>query len=288
MTQTVKTITDKLCQYLSMKGITNSKLETDLILTKALNCNRIQLYCSYDYPLNNIELQVIRQLARRRARHEPMAYILGEKEFRSMSYYIDRRVLIPRPETELVIELLERYYYNEKYHTAVDIGTGSGILAINCSILFKSALVIATDISYDALEVALINIKKHRIQNVRLLMCNKLQCIKDNSVELVISNPPYIRTYDLDELSYEIKSYEPRIALDGGQDGMIKIREILTDATRVCSIKGIIIIEIGKGQRCLVEEWVNESRLPLKLDRVGKDLVGIDRVLCYRKEECNG
>ena len=205
-----------------------------------------------------------------------------------MSYYIDRRVLIPRPETELVIELLERYYYNEKYHTAVDIGTGSGILAINCSILFKSALVIATDISYDALEVALINIKKHRIQNVRLLMCNKLQCIKDNSVELVISNPPYIRTYDLDELSYEIKSYEPRIALDGGQDGMIKIREILTDATRVCSIKGIIIIEIGKGQRCLVEEWVNESRLPLKLDRVGKDLVGIDRVLCYRKEECNG
>ena len=259
------------------RALASPRLDAELLLAQVMNKTRVGLYTSYDQPLVAGELAAYRDLIRRRLAGEPVAYLLGAQEFWSLSFAVDARVLVPRPETEGLVEAALALLRGRAAPTLVDVGTGSGAIAIAVAHERPDAEVIAIDRSPDALVVARANAARHTV-DVTFLEGDLLAPIAGRRVDVIASNPPYIAEGDFDTLPPEVRR-EPRGALLAGPDGLDVIRRLITDAPALLVPDGALLLEIGAGQSDQVQEL---GRRRFREVSVRKDLAGIERVIVAR------
>ncbi len=222
-------------------------LDAEILLSKTLNKSREEVLINLDQKINNKELLIFKEYLIRRSKNEPIAYILGEKEFWSKKFYVNKSTLIPRPETELLVnKILE--IYKEKKITILDIGTGSGCIILSILSDLKNSSGMGIDISKNAIFVAKKNATELKL-SARVKFLNKsFESIFSKKFDLIVSNPPYIKRTDIKNLSCDIKRYEPKIAIDGGNDGLDLIKKVIYKSKYILKINGMLALEIGNEQ----------------------------------------
>jgi len=231
--------------YLAEKGVENARLESEWLLCAALGLDRVGLYVNFDRPLTADELAVCRALVGRRARREPLQYILGSQDFYGLDFEVVPGVLIPRHDTETLVQ--EAVARAPRGGRILDMGVGSGCIAVALGKAVPDAVLYGVDSSAEALELTERNAKRHGV-TVTLARGSLFEPFKDLEFDLIVSNPPYIRTSDLDSLQPEVRDYEPRGALDGGPDGLDYYRRIIPEAPRHLKCGGWLLLEMGIGQ----------------------------------------
>jgi release factor glutamine methyltransferase len=240
--------------YLQKRNIDSPRLSAEILLAHQLGLDRIQLYLNFEQPLKEEEVGGYRSLIKRRLNREPIQYITGVQEFWSLEFNVDHRVLIPRPETELLVERVTELYKGKKLSDQpriLDLGTGCGAVAIALAKGVPDAEVWASDISQDALDVARQNACKHGVdERIHFLLGDMFQPFRDGGqlFEVIVSNPPYIPSSGFDSLAPEVKDHEPRLALDGGEDGMTYITKIVLTGADYLVRQGWILVEMDPDQ----------------------------------------
>ncbi len=257
------------------------RLEAELLVGQVLGCNRIQLIAERDQEPNAEQLARLRALVQRRRRHEPVAYLLGEREFYGHQFCVDSRVLVPRPDSETLVEVaLRRSAQCSLYGRALDLCTGSGNVALAFSRQRPTWRVDGSDVSHDAIAVARHNaIRLGALWNVRFVHSDLFETpeLRAESYELITANPPYIPSDELQRLPRDVRDYEPRVALDGGPDGLDLIRRIVREAAARLSPSGVLAFEIGCDQASASREYLErEGYEDIVVD---KDLGGRPRVM---------
>jgi len=261
-------------------GIEEPRLDAEILLVHALGITRAQLHADSQRRLGSAELAGYRQLIERRAQREPLAYIVGHKEFYGLDFFVDARVLIPRPETELLVE--KAIEISQPQSVIADVGTGSGAIAISLAVHLAQALIYATDASPAALEVAARNCHRHGVEDrVHLLLGHLLEPLPE-PVDLIVANLPYVSEAEWTQLPPEISCYEPREALYGGHDGLDHIRSLLAQARGHLRLEGAILLEIGATQGQAVSALARHYFPTAKVEVI-KDYAGLDRVVMVRK-----
>jgi release factor glutamine methyltransferase len=267
---------------IALQNVPDARIEAELLLMHALGIQRAELYARLTEPLSSAVGDKFEALVERRLRHEPAAYILGRHEFYGVELHVDSRVLIPRPETELLVEtalaFVERCFGNEQPCSIVDVGTGSGAIAIALALHLPRGCIYATEVSPEAIDVARLNCRRHGVEGrVELLLGDLLEPLSE-AVELVVANVPYVKDADIPQLTPEIRDFEPVVALAGGADGLDKVRLLLAQAKGHLVPQGSVMLEIGLGQ---ADEAVSLARRHFPDSKVDllKDFAGIERVL---------
>ena len=264
---------------LKESGIRTYKLDTEILLLHALKLNKTDLITQG----NNItitaqQLQIFDNLIAQRMQHKPIAKIIGYKEFYSLNFKVNNYVLDPRPDTEILIDTILKLISNKAAHINIlDIGTGSGNIAITLATILKNAKITAIDISLQALETAIINAKQHQVnQQITFLQSDIFSKITEK-FDLIISNPPYIKTTDIAKLANDVKSYDPISALDGGVDGLEFYKNIAVHSKKYLKNNGYIIIETGYDQKTQIIDIFKDYHLHKSV----KDYGGNDRCLVF-------
>lgn len=279
---TIGVILSKTLPYLASKGIPNPRLEADLMLAAVLNLTRVAIYSQWDRPLEPGEVQRYRELIVKRVQGWPMAYLVGKKSFLSWEFNVNPAVLIPRPETELLVEAVYERVKDYSHVRGMDVGTGSGVIAIALAKMLPVSTWLGVDISAAALEVA-------RINAVDLGVADRVSFIQGDLVgpnvaasslwDVIVSNPPYIPGNQIETLQREVRR-EPLLALDGGVDGLEIYRRLVPLAVSALKPGGWLAVEHGYDQKeVLLQMFQNEG---LKCETL-QDLAGIDRVVVGRK-----
>jgi release factor glutamine methyltransferase len=258
------------------RGIWSARLEADLLVAHALGVKRITLFLDPERPLIDAELATIRALVERRRAHEPIAYILGEREFYGRSFEVNRDVLIPRPDTETLIDAAKEYLREAPEGRVLDLCSGSGAIAITLALESKRAAV-ATDISARAIDVARRNAQRHGVE-LSLLEGDLFAAVPPEPFACITINPPYIPAADIAGLDADVRDHEPRLALDGGADGLDFYRRIAREVRPY--LAGALFVEIGIHQADAVQALFREAGL--QDVRTYKDLNGIERVVGAR------
>ena len=260
------------------KGIENARKEIEWLLCNVLNFERIDLYLKFENLLKTSELQNLRSMVKRRVAGEPFQHIIGKAPFYGRDFIVNRRVLIPRPETEILIDRLKG---NGKVSSLLDVGTGSGCIAITCALENLSEKIYATDISPDALQVTQENMQFHNIGGIRVACHDFLKKGFKTRFEVVISNPPYIGVDEMDNLQEEVRNFDPRQALTDYADGYVFYRRFAKKFDDIVSSGGYILLEIGGVvHKEGVEKIFSKAGLQVKFY---KDLQGDFRVAEVRK-----
>ena len=231
-------------------NIKTAKIDTEVILADVLKISRVNLITKQNTSLNQEQEYLFAKLIKRRKQQEPVAYILNKKEFWNESYYVDKRVLIPRPETEILIEmLLKKVKDKSKAFQILDLGCGSGCLLISCLKEFNKSLGLGIDISSLALEVAKKNIQSYKINSrAKLLKLDLFKLDIKKKFDFILSNPPYLTSSEYRNLSKDVKDYEPKQALVGGFDGILYYKKIISFSKSSLKKNGFLALEIGDGQ----------------------------------------
>lgn len=267
--------------FLLSKGIVNARLEAEWLLCAAMGLDRVGLYLQYEKPLNGDELATYRAMVARRARREPLQHILGSQEFCGLEYEVTSDVLIPRHDTEvLVTEAISR---QPNSHFVLDIGTGSGCIAISLVNRMPAAKVTATDISEAALAVARRNAETHGAA-IEFLQGSLFVPVAGRRFDLIVSNPPYIPTADIETLDQEVRNYDPVSALDGGSDGLDFYRHLIPAAVEHLNPEGWLLVEIGIGQsKEVISMFQGADRFNAPF--ITTDSSGIERVIGAQLKE---
>jgi len=276
---------------LRLAGITDmARLEAEVLLAGLLTIGRTELIASYPDELSGINRSEYFSNVSRRVRGEPVAYITGKKEFMGLDFAIDSRALIPRPETETLVEHVITLAQEGrcKSDTILEIGTGSGCIAISLAHYLPDTSIYATDISRDAIELARYNACIHRVDR-RITFCegNAYSALPQSvkgTIDIIVSNPPYVSESEYLELDRSIREFEPPLALKGGIDGLDVIRRIAAGAAEILSDNGLLAIEIGATQAKAVAEIVESTRSIEDLEIV-YDLSERPRIMVGRKNE---
>ena len=263
-------------QVLASHNIIDAPLECELLLRYALNISRVQLYQDLNRRLSPKEEADFGQLIKRCLSGEPTAYITGHREFYGLDFYIDRRVLIPRPESELLVEKALYLAQHKPVFTIADIGTGSGAIAISLALGLPQAKIYATDISAPALEVAQFNCQRHGVADRICLLEGDMLDPLPEPVDLIIANLPYVRELEVSRTG--LASFEPLLALNGGRDGLEKIRRLCRRVSDKLQPRGCLLLEIGQGQSRAVASFLCGLFPSAKIE-ITPDLSGIDRVV---------
>lgn len=260
-------------------GVPEPQADAQVLLAHALATSRAGLIAAARDPLPPAVAGRIETALGRRERREPVAYIVGEREFWSLSIAVDRRVLVPRPETELLVELACRVA--SRARRVLDCGTGSGALAAALATELRGARVCASDRSRDALAVAALNVGRHA-PGVRLVAGDLLASFADATFDLVVSNPPYCTEGELAGLEPEVRDFEPRLALVAGADGLDVLRALVADGARVLAAGGWMLVEVGAGQAAVVRDlFAADGRYTSIV--IERDHADIPRVVGARK-----
>ena len=232
---------------LKHNNIRTHKLDSEILLSKILNKKREEIISNLKQKIDLKKINEFNKLISRRSFHEPIAYIINEKEFWSKKFEVNTKTLIPRPETELILYNLVKIF-SKKSISILDIGTGSGCILISLLSDIINAKGIGIDISEKALNIANKNASKHGVLNRIKFYKRSISDLYHFKFDLIVSNPPYIKTRDLKNLDDGIKKYEPKIALDGGNDGLDVIKKVIYKACEILKLNGLLAIEIGNGQ----------------------------------------
>jgi release factor glutamine methyltransferase len=268
-------------EYLAARGIDTARVDAELLLARALGLSRIELYTQHDRPLTDVERTAARELVQRRGQREPLAYVLGDWDFRRLTLKTDRRALVPRPETEIVVERCLALLDGIEAPRILDVGTGTGAIALALKQERPQANVVATDVSADALALARENAEANEL-DVRFVEGDLLAGV-EGPLDLVVSNPPYVRAEELDALEPEVRDWEPRGALvDEGQT-----LRLARDARSV--LAGWLVLEVHEEHALTLSGELAE--LGFEGVSIGLDLAGRERVLEARwqsRETSNG
>jgi len=276
--------------YLRRRGSPSARLDAEVLLAHVLGFTRLDLYVQFDRPLMERELAPFRDMIRRRARGEPVAYLVGEREFRSRPFAVNPAVLIPRPETELLVETALEALADAEPGWVVDVGTGSGAIAVTLALEAPSHTVAAVDVSAEALDVARTNARRYGVENaITWLQGDLLAPVAAAGcapLTAVVSNPPYVATADWERLDATVRDYEPRLALDGGEDGLRVIARLIAESAAHLAPGGFLALEIGAGQQAGVARLLAEAGF----DRVQwhRDGAGHPRVALARASHGGG
>jgi release factor glutamine methyltransferase len=275
-----KTIIDVIklgTDYLHKKNIESSRLNMELILCDVLKCERIELYSKYDKPLNEKEIATAREKMLKIADGVPIQYALGTTKFLNFHINVNKNVLIPRPETELIIELIKKDYpQNDQSYNILDIGCGSGCISIALAEYFKNSKVFAIDISDEAIDTAKANADINGVKNIEFYNLNILKKIPKTKFDIIVSNPPYISISEYGELESNVKEYEPRLALTDDADGYTFYSRFSQIFKGMLNPDGVFYLEIGWGQ---AERIISMFGVTNFLVDVSKDLSGISRII---------
>ena len=260
--------------------IEEASLEAEILLRETLNINRAGFYTELNSCMGSEQKECYRNRIDRRLKNEPLAYITGHREFYGLDFYVNPSVLIPRPETELLVESTIEMARHYESPVIADIGTGSGNISVSLAKHIPEATIIATDISVDALEVAALNCQKHSVEDkIRLLHGNLLEPL-DRDVDIIVSNLPYVTTTDVATMN--TAGYEPQIALDGGEDGLDTIRKLCNQSKGRLKEGGSLLLEIGQGQDSPVISILKDLYPDSSIERKA-DFNGIYRIISMIK-----
>ncbi|MGB9698065.1 MAG: peptide chain release factor N(5)-glutamine methyltransferase [Thermodesulfobacteriota bacterium] len=263
------------------EGIPCARLEAEVLLAENLGMDRVGLYIHYDQPLTSTELNSFKEMVSRRLKREPLAYIIGKKEFWSMSFKVTPDVFIPRPETEMLVEEALKIATRESDHNnplkILDIGTGSGAIVIALAKELPTAYLEATEISAKALEVARENAAAHGVAGrIDFKQADLFPSLR-GPYDLIVANPPYIPRRHLTSLPPEVRHFEPPLAWDGGEDGLDFFRRLLPQVGKFLRPQGWFLTEIGVGQEEEIKKIAGEM-VDLSPGTFVKDLAGVNRV----------
>ena len=234
-------------QELKKRNILSHKLDSELLLSKVLKKRRAKIITNLNQKISLIHISQFNDYIKRRSSKEPIAYILKEKEFWSKSFDIEKNTLIPRPETELMVEKLLKIFKN-KSPNVIDIGTGSGCILISLLSEIKNSKGLGIDISQQSILLAKKNAKKLKVIKKIKFSRKPLKMLFNYKFDLVTSNPPYIKTKDIKNLQDDIKYFEPKLALDGGIDGLDVIKKVIYKTKEILKKNGVLALEIGNNQ----------------------------------------
>ena len=266
------------------RGIENPRLDAEVLVAFALGIDRTRVIIESPRPLSTDELTLLRALVKRRRSREPIAYLRGEREFYGRSFRVDARVLIPRPDTEALVDVaLARSEHVSLSTRLLDLCTGSGCVAITIARLRPTSRAFATDISPDALEVARENIMRLGAYNVALVEADLFAGVGPRVFDVITANPPYIASEEIPTLMADVRDFEPRLALDGGPGGLELVRRIVEEAPPFLERGGMLAMEIGAGE-------ANDVRALFELRgyrdvHVDRDYGKIERVVSGRRPE---
>ncbi|MDR0418359.1 MAG: peptide chain release factor N(5)-glutamine methyltransferase [Puniceicoccales bacterium] len=288
----VSDLLDYAMRFLCVRGIENPKHEAELLLSHLLNCSRLALYLNRRIAISKSVAYQFFQWLRRRAMREPLQYILGEVEFFNVRLKVDSRVLIPRSETEMLVEwlvekgvptLVNRRRKNEMNLRILDLGTGSGAIAIALAKYFPLSSIVAVDRSFNALDVAQENATLNHVSHVRFLQSDWFISLHEyscNRFDIIVANPPYLTRQEFEEAQDEIKNYEPELSLVSEDNGLRDIRYILNGAPLFLEEGGFVVLEVGMGHATVLQ---NEYGKVFRRVEIFQDLLKCDRFfIAYR------
>jgi len=280
----IKTVLEVLetgAKYLAGKGVDQPRLVCELLAARLLKCKRLELYLRFNSALSERYLVAMRRGVKRVADGEPVQYVLGQTDFAGHTFKVDRRALIPRPETEVLVEQVikcEQLWKNER-PAIVDVGTGCGCVVISLAIEKPDALYVALDADENALELSRENATAFSLKGKIVFAAAELSDFAEPaSLDAVVANLPYVPTAEYEKLPVHIREYEPRAALDGGPDGLSVLGPVVQDAGIALKPGGFLFLEIGENQGHAVSSLFNE--LGFKGVTIKRDLADRDRVVC--------
>ena len=257
--------------------IEDAALEAELLLRHTLKIDRAQLYTEPDCELKSKQADTYKTFVKRRIKGEPSAYITGHRQFFGLDFIVDKRVLIPRPETELLVEQAIKHAKNYQNPVIIDVGTGSGAIAVSLAVNLPRAEIYAVDVSKAALKVAGRNCLKHQVGDRVNLLRGDLLTPAPPLADIIVANLPYVLTAEVPEVN--TSGFEPRLALDGGPDGLETIKELCLQAGDKLRPGGCLLLELGMGQSPVVSQILRQL-YPLAAIEILSDLAGIERVVC--------
>ena len=280
-------ILNKAVDRLRSEGIDRPRTNAELLLGAVLNAKKIDLYLGRDRVLTPQQTDKFNEFIRERISGRPLQYIMGSTEFFGLEFKVDESVLIPRPETETLVETAIQHLKDCPQPKIIDLGTGSGAIAVSLAKNLKGSFVFAADISPDALKVAEENARTNGVEDWIQFLCGDLfEPLKDRKLEglvdCVASNPPYVSAAEFDQLPKEVRDYEPIVALKTDQEGTFFHEKIIRGSAEYLKKEGLLALEVGWGQAGRVADLVRDS---VSFDRVRviKDLGGIERIVIARR-----
>jgi len=243
--------------------IISHRLDSEILLSTVLRMSREKILTNLCQKIKQLEINKFKNFITRRSIREPIAYITKEKEFWSKTFEVNKSTLIPRPETEIIIELLSKKFKDKKINI-LDIGTGSGCILISLLYELKYSKGTGIDISNKSLLIANKNALRHNINSRAKFLRRSMEQLYNQKFDLIVSNPPYIKTIDIKNLDDDIRRFEPKLALDGGKDGLDVIKKVIYKSKSILKLSGLLAIEIGNKQQRKVSEILTRNNYRIK------------------------
>ncbi len=274
---------NKAYQKLNKNNVKSALLDCEIILSKAINKSREFIILNSKYDINEKELNYFQEMISQRSKGKPVAYLVGKKFFWKYQFYISEKVLIPRPDTEIIVEQVLKIFKKKDNINFLDIGFGSGCILLSILKEKKNFRATGIDISNDALKVCKINAYKLGVKNRVTLLKTDIDKFSRGKYDLIISNPPYIKKLDLKYLEKDVINFEPKLALDGGLDGISEIRKIIKKSSDLIKNGGKLFLEIAFNQKEEVKQLLRNNSF--YINSVVKDLANNDRCIISTKVE---
>ena len=266
---------------LKKKNIKSALLDSEILMSKVLNQDRSKIILNLNSQLNNQDYKLFRELIISRSKNKPIAYLTGKKSFWKYEFEINDKVLIPRPDTELIVEQILNIYKNKHNINFLEIGVGSGCIILSILKEKKFFLGKGVDLSRDSIKICEKNANKLNVSNRLKLFKSDIDNFNLGKYDLIVSNPPYIKKFDLKNLDNDVSNFEPNLALDGGLDGLSEIRKVIRTSSELIKLNGKLILEIAHDQKKMVKKILNDYGF--YVNKVAKDLANNNRCVVSTK-----
>ena len=266
---------------LKKKNIKSALLDSEILMSKVLNQDRSKIILNLNSQLNNQDYKLFRELIISRSKNKPIAYLTGKKSFWKYEFEINDKVLIPRPDTELIVEQILNIYKNKHNINFLEIGVGSGCIILSILKEKKFFLGKGVDLSKDSIKICEKNANKLNVSNRLKLFKSDIDNFNLGKYDLIVSNPPYIKKFDLKNLDNDVSNFEPNLALDGGLDGLSEIRKVIRTSSELIKLNGKLILEIAHDQKKMVKKILNDYGF--YVNKVAKDLANNNRCVVSTK-----
>ena len=266
---------------LKKRNITSALLDSEILMSKVLNQDRSKIILNLNRQLNNQDYKLFRELIISRSKNKPIAYLIGKKSFWKYEFEINDKVLIPRPDTELIVEQVLNIYKNKQNINFLEIGVGSGCIILSILKEKKFFLGKGVDLSKDSIKICEKNANKLNVSNRLKLFKSDIDNFNLGKYDLIVSNPPDIKKFDLKNLDKDVLNFEPKFALDGGLDGLSEIRKVIKTSSELIKLNGKLILEIAHDQKKMVKKMLNDYGF--YINKVAKDLANNNRCIVSTK-----
>ena len=279
--QNINNILNSGCKQLKKSFIKSPKLDSEILLSHVLNKNLKDMILDYNFRAKDNDVKKFRYLINRRMTREPIAYILRNKEFWKYNFYVNQNVLIPRPDTEIIIEEILKIFKKNQKKSILDIGTGSGCIIISLANELPKIYGTAIDISKKAINVAKFNAKMHQLKNRIKFYNSSVDNFFKGKYDLIVSNPPYIDNLKIKYLEKDVVGFEPLVSLIGGQDGASVLNKVIKKSSSLIKIGGKLVLEIGYNQKYIVTDLLMKKKF--HINKIVKDYSNNDRCIIATK-----